>query len=170
MPETFSSHSHVVLNCLRRLVSALHVSSRQTEKQLGMSTAQLFALQKLQDGKKRSLNELALLTYTHQSSVSVVVRKLAEKGLIQSSPAPDDSRRLMLGVTAKGKRVLEKASVSVSDRLLTALAEMEPQDQIRLGALLNQLLDRAAMSDAKAELFFEYDDVKSKEEIHEHRS
>lgn len=170
MPEALSSHSHIILNALRRLVSSLHVASRQTEKQLGVSTAQLFALQKLQDGQKRSLNELALLTHTHQSSLSVVVRKLVDKGLIQSSTAPSDSRRLMLSLSAKGRRMLDKAAASAPDRLLQAMAEMDPKDQIQLGKLLNELLDRAAMSDAKADLFFEYDDPKNIEESHEYRS
>lgn len=169
MSDAISSYSHIILNALRRLVSTLHVASRQTEKQLGMSTAQLFALQKLQDGQKRSLNELALLTYTHQSSLSVVVRKLVDKGLVQSSPSPADSRRLMLGLTAKGRRLLDKAAASVPDLLLKALAEMDPKDQIQLGRLLNELLDRAALSDAKADLFFEYDDPKMEEDNHDNR-
>ncbi|HYX33552.1 MAG TPA: MarR family winged helix-turn-helix transcriptional regulator [Oligoflexus sp.] len=167
MTECHSSYSPIVLNCLRRLVSALHVASRQTEKQLGMSTAQLFALQKLEDGQKRSLNDLASLTYTHQSSLSVVVRKLVAKGLIESSAAPEDSRRLMLGLTDQGRNVLSKASASVPDRLLTALAGMEPQDQRQLGDLLTRLLDRAAMSETRAELFFEYDELKTQEESHD---
>jgi DNA-binding MarR family transcriptional regulator len=170
MIDAISPYSHIILNALRRLVSTLHVASRQAEKQLGVSTAQLFALQKLQDGQKRSLNELALLTYTHQSSLSVVVRKLVDKGLIQSSVAPSDSRRLMLGLTAKGRRMLDKAATSMPDRLLKALGEMDPKDQIQLGKLLNELLDRAALSDASADLFFEYDDPKTKEENHEYRS
>ncbi|WP_218109777.1 MarR family winged helix-turn-helix transcriptional regulator [Oligoflexus tunisiensis] len=169
MTEARSSHCHSILNSFRRLVSTLHVASRQAEKQLGMSTAQLFALQKLQDGRKRSLNELALLTHTHQSSLSVVVRKLVDKGMIQSSPAPEDSRRLLLHLTAKGRRVLEKASTSVPDRLLEALAAMKPRDQMELDRLLSELLERAAMGDMKVELFFEYDENKNKEERHEQR-
>ncbi len=168
MPEPISPHSHLILNALRRLVSSLYVASRQTEKQLGVSTAQLFALQKLQDGQKRSLNELALLTYTHQSSLSVVVRKLVDKGLIQSQTAPSDSRRLMLGLTAKGRRMLDKAAMSAPDRLLQAMAEMDLKDQMQLGRLLNELLERASMGDARADLFFEYDDTKNREDSHEY--
>jgi DNA-binding MarR family transcriptional regulator len=169
MMKPMSSHCHSILNSFRRLVSALHVASRQTEKQLGMSTAQLFALQKLQDGQGRSLNELAQLTYTHQSSLSVVIRKLVDKGMVQSSPAPEDSRRLLLQLTTKGRRTLDKASASVPDRLLEALAGMNPRDQMELDRLLSELLDRAAMSDMKPEFFFEYDNSRNKEERHEQR-
>ncbi|MDQ3233475.1 MAG: MarR family winged helix-turn-helix transcriptional regulator [Pseudobdellovibrionaceae bacterium] len=167
MTESHSSYSPIVLNSLRRLVSALHVASRQTEKQLGLSTAQLFALQKLEDGQKRSLNELASLTYTHQSSLSVVVRKLVTKGFMESCPAPEDSRRLMLGLTEQGRHVLAKASASAPDRLLAALADMKREDQQQLGDLLMQLLDRAAMSETRAELFFEYDESRNQEESHD---
>jgi DNA-binding MarR family transcriptional regulator len=89
--------------------------------------------------------------------------------MIQSSSAPEDSRRLLLQLTAKGRQALDKASASVPDRLLEALAAMSPRDQRELDRLLSELLDRAAMSDMKAELFFEYDNSRKKEERHEQR-
>lgn len=165
MPDPFSPHSHVVLNCLRRVVSGLHVASRQTEKQLGMSSAQLFALRRLGDGKKRSLNELARLTYTHQSSLSVVVRKLVAKGLVLSQPAPEDSRRLTLCISAKGRRYLAKASQSIQDQLLEAVSSMKLEDQSQLGMLLQEFLKRAGMQEIAAPMFFEYDEPKEEDNL-----
>jgi DNA-binding MarR family transcriptional regulator len=60
-----------VLDAVRRIVQALRESSRQAERQVGLSGAQLFVLQKLAESPASSVNELAARTHTHQSSVSL---------------------------------------------------------------------------------------------------
>ena len=76
-----SPHAREVLDAIRRIVQALRESSRAAEKGVGLSSAQLFVLQTLQETPGLSLNELAERTRTHQSSVSVVVTKLARQRL-----------------------------------------------------------------------------------------
>ena len=60
-----------ILDSIRRIVHGLRVSSKIAEKELGISGAQLFILQKLSQSNRLSINELAERTLTHQSSVSV---------------------------------------------------------------------------------------------------
>jgi DNA-binding MarR family transcriptional regulator len=69
-----------VLDSLRRIVQVLRESSRRAERQLGISGAQLFVLEKLAEAPSQSLNELAERTHTHQSSVSTVVARLVKRG------------------------------------------------------------------------------------------
>lgn len=143
------------MDSIRRLVSLLHVASRATEKKLGLSAAQLFVLQKLADGQAYSLNELAKLTHTHQSSVSVVVRRLVEKKMITSRAADDDARRYELRISSLGCRVLEQSPEAVQDRLLNAFESISPKDKDELIRLLHLLLDRAHVGDGPAPFFFE---------------
>src|SRR4051794_22052590 len=90
-----------VLDSIRRIVRELRLSSRAAEKHVGLSGAQLFVLQKLAEGGcALSLNELADRTLTHQSSVSVVVQKLAERRLIKTFRSSQDGRRVELSLTA----------------------------------------------------------------------
>ena len=70
------------MNAIRSIVRALRVSSRMIESKMGMSGAQLFVLQQLAEKPAHSLNELAERTATHQSSVSVVVRRLVDHGYV----------------------------------------------------------------------------------------
>ncbi|HWB54702.1 MAG TPA: helix-turn-helix domain-containing protein, partial [Tepidisphaeraceae bacterium] len=73
-----------ILDEIRRLVRFLRVSARAAEKYLGISGAQLFILQTLdQSDGPLSVNELAERTRTHQSSVSVVVQKLVNQKLVR---------------------------------------------------------------------------------------
>jgi DNA-binding MarR family transcriptional regulator len=81
------------LDAIRRIISVLRRSSRLAESEVGIGGAQLFVLQQLATAPARSINELAERTYTHQSSVSVVVRRLVKQRLVERRPGPDDRRR-----------------------------------------------------------------------------
>src|SRR5436190_20552831 len=70
------------MNAVRSIVRALRINTRAIESQMGISLAQLFVLQQLADRPANSLNELAERTATHQSSVSVVVRRLVDSGYV----------------------------------------------------------------------------------------
>src|SRR5438094_8157353 len=87
-----SGEVRAVLDAIRRIVRTLHQSSRAAEKSFGLSGAQLFVLQTLAESPGLSLNGLAAETHTHQSSVSTVVSRLVERGLVLRTPAADDAR------------------------------------------------------------------------------
>lgn len=144
-----------IMDSFRRLVSLLHLSSRATEKELGLSAAQLFVLKKLSDGKSRSLGEIAKLTHTHQSSVSVVVRKLVEKRLVLSRSAKDDARRYELRISGLGCRVLERSPEAVQDRLVDAFNRMSVDERKELNRLLLSVVEKANVADKPATFFFE---------------
>jgi DNA-binding transcriptional ArsR family regulator len=93
-----------VLDGVRRIVQALRASSRWAERHVGLSGAQLFVLQKLAETPAISVNELAERTHTHQSSVSAVISRLAELGLVtrKRSAADGPPRRAVAGRPAPG--------------------------------------------------------------------
>src|SRR5437763_15520097 len=87
-----ATDAHDVLDAIRRIVQALRESSRLAESRVGLSGAQLFVLRTLAESPGLSLNEVAALTRTHQSSVSVVVTRLARDGLVRKRTAGRDAR------------------------------------------------------------------------------
>ena len=116
------------LDAVRRIVRVLRESSARTERQLGIGGAQLFVLHQLASAPAGSINELAERTYTHQSSVSVVVRRLVEQGLVARRPAADDARRRELRLTAAGRRRVERAPLPAQVRLIQGLDGVEPDE------------------------------------------
>src|SRR5436309_16115929 len=108
------------LNAVRGIVHALNVNSRAIEVEMGISLAQLFVLQQLSDRPANSLNELAERTATHQSSVSVVVRRLVENGFVSRTTSALDRRRLEIEVTPKGRQLLADAPTTVQTQLVDA--------------------------------------------------
>jgi DNA-binding MarR family transcriptional regulator len=141
------------LDSLRRVVRGLRVSAGEVEKRSGISLAQLFVLGMLADGRPRSIIELAAETLTDPSSVSVVVRRLVDAGLVSRSPARDDARRAQLRLTAAGKRLLARAPETPQARLLHALGELPARQLHHMTTALGHLARALGTDDAA--LFFE---------------
>src|SRR5436309_14700410 len=91
------------MNAVRSIVRALRINTRAIELKMGISLAQLFVLQQLAERPASSLNELAERTATHQSSVSVVVRRLVERGYVSRTSSSSDKPRIENDVTATGR-------------------------------------------------------------------
>jgi MarR family transcriptional regulator, lower aerobic nicotinate degradation pathway regulator len=134
------------MNAVRSIVRALRVNTRAIELKMGISLAQLFVLQQLAERPADSLNELADRTATHQSSVSVVVRRLVERGLVSRTTSAVDKRRIEIAVTAAGRALLADAPTTVSTQLVGALQVLGPADRDMLGHLLERWI-RAAHID-----------------------
>src|SRR6185369_6143791 len=116
-----------VLESIQKIVRSQRIASRASEKDFGLSAAQLLILHHLIDGNPASLNELAQRTHTHQSSTSVVVTKLVERGLIVRARAKQDARRLELSMTALARKLLHKAPNAGRDTLVEGLSKMSRQ-------------------------------------------
>ena len=129
-----------VLDALRRVVQALRVAAPRA----GLSSAQLFALQQIAEHPASSINDLAALTYTHQSSVSVVVRRLVDRGLVAKVVAPSDRRRQCLALTAKGNRALSRAPAPVQRRLIAAIARLSRAERRQLASALDAVASAVA--------------------------
>jgi DNA-binding MarR family transcriptional regulator len=142
------------LDAIRRIVRVLRLSSRLAERELGIGSAQLFVLQQLAAAPARSINELAERTYTHQSSVSVVVRRLVEQGLVTRRHAPGDRRRRELRLTEAGRRLASRAPVPGQVRLIAGLRAL-PLAQLRtLGRLLDRVVEEMGAAGEPAAMLF----------------
>jgi DNA-binding MarR family transcriptional regulator len=131
------------MNAVRSIVRAFRVNTRAIELKMGISLAQLFVLQQLTERPAESLNELAERTATHQSSVSVVVRRLVERGLVSRTSSSTDRRRIEIAVTPAGSALLEDAPTTIQTQLMTALRRLSRDEQNTLAALLERWLREA---------------------------
>lgn len=129
-----------ILQTLRAIVRDLRLASTSCERQFGLSAAQLFVLQVLQDRPGMSLGEVAERTATDQSSVSVVVRKLQEKGLVEKRASREDGRRLELDLTPTGRRLAGETPPAVQDLLIQRIAELPAGERTQLADLLERLV------------------------------
>jgi DNA-binding MarR family transcriptional regulator len=147
--------TRTILDAIRRLVRFLRLASREAEREQGVSAAQLFVLQTLKEHPKSCINELAARTLTDQSSVSVVISKLVERGLVSRTPSAQDGRRVELTLTPAGLTRGRQVKDTVQRRLIAALEDMREGDRRQLAHLLTDLLEKAGLADSPAPLLFE---------------
>lgn len=144
-----------VMDSLRAVVRALRISTRAVEKEIGISGAQLFVLQQLEDAPARSVNDLADRTSTHQSSVSTVVSRLVERGLARREASPVDGRRMEISITERGRRLLENAPRTAQLRMQDAMRRLGPERVNALAENLEALVREAGFSSDPVSMFFE---------------
>lgn len=144
-----------VFNSLRRLVHALHNASRDTERRLGVTGAQLFVLTQLRATPSISINALAERTMTHQSTVSVVVRRLVRRKLVKKVRSADDARRVELTLTPAGTALLRRAPESVQGRLARGIESIEPSERQILARGLQHLVRTIGVDTGVTPMFFE---------------
>jgi MarR family transcriptional regulator, lower aerobic nicotinate degradation pathway regulator len=143
------------MNAVRSIVRALRVSSRMIEGRMGISGAQLFVLQQLAERPAHSLNDLAERTATHQSSVSVVVRRLVDHGYVSRTTSDVDRRRVELALTDKGRQVLAGAPTTVQVKLLRGARALTADQRKALAELLQSWVQAAGIEDAAPPLLGE---------------
>jgi DNA-binding MarR family transcriptional regulator len=153
--STRAGETRAVLDAVRRVVRALHESSRAAEKAVGVTGAQLFVLQKLAETPGLSLNDLAARTHTHQSSVSTVVSRLVDRGLVLRSPSPGDARRLELRLSADGRRLIGRAPDVAQNRLIQTVEQLPAVQRRALARALLNLTNAMDLAGGEPVMFFD---------------
>lgn len=149
--------SRVILDSIRRIVQLLRRTANASEKQCGLSAAQVFVLHKLTDAASLSVGELAARTLTSQSSVSEVVQKLVGAGYVARERSTRDGRSVQLSLTDAGRSIVAKAPIAPQDYLLAALKRMPPRDRRQLARLLSRLVKETGVVNLPATMIFEDD-------------
>ena len=144
-----------VLDGVRRIVQSLRESSRWAEKYVGMTGAQLFVLQQLDEAPAQSLNDLAARTHTHQSSVSTIVARLVDRGLVTRTRSPRDGRTIELQLSSRGRKLAARAPNAAQQRLIQGIRELPPARRRGLATALATVARAMDSADGEPVMFFE---------------
>jgi DNA-binding MarR family transcriptional regulator len=147
--------SQRILDALRRMVRLLRLSDRAAQNQLGLSSAQLFVLHEVSRTPEISLKELAERTRTDQSSVSVVVARLCDAGLLARERASDDARRLVITPTRAGRAAMKKAPRVAQQELIEILDAMPAKERQRFADTFAAIVERLDAGQEPAPMLFE---------------
>jgi DNA-binding MarR family transcriptional regulator len=150
-----AADTQAALDAIRRIVQALRESSRWSERHVGLSGAQLFVLRTLADAPGISINDLATRTHTHQSSVSTVVTRLVEGGLVRRLRSGEDARSVTLSLSARGRRAATRASDVPQHRLIRAIEGLTVTRRRQLATALVEVATRMQATSHPPAMFFE---------------
>jgi DNA-binding MarR family transcriptional regulator len=143
------------VDSIRRVLRALRIAARDTLATAGVSAAQLFVLRSLVDGEAASLSDLADRTMTDRTSVTAVVDRLVQGGLVTKGTSDEDRRRASIRITPKGRTVLRGAPRPPTALLVDALERVDPAELKRLERGLRALTQAMGIEGEPAEMLFE---------------
>lgn len=127
----------------------------RTHSKSGISGAQLFALRQISETPGLSLGELAARTLARQSSVSELVARLTERGLIHRATGESDARQVHLTLTAKGRRAIAESTATAQERLIAGLQMLPKAKRLQLAENLEAWLAASGFADIPPTMFFE---------------
>ena len=141
------AEAHSVLNSFRSLVKSLRLADRAGLKEHGLGASQLYVLHELKRESPLSVNELARRTATDQSTVSVVVAKLIEKGFVTRERSEEDARRLDLTLTARGHLLLKRLPAPIQWSILEGVLRLPRARARALAESLREICDVLGVSE-----------------------
>ncbi len=114
--------------------AAIHLlrRARTADQATGLSPERLSLLSVLCFAGARTVGELATAEMVSAPAISRILNPLAEAGLVRRERATSDRRRVIVHVTAKGRRLMDAAR---RRRLERIAAELERLDERELGVL-----------------------------------
>jgi len=132
----------------RRASRLLSMTSAQADRLVNEGLAQVDArkwhyavLASLREFGPGSQATLSRRTGIYRSDMVGVLNELAERGLVERAPDPDDRRRNVITITTQGRRHLSRLDKVMDDLHDELLAPLTPTERDQFVQLLTRLLD-----------------------------
>ena len=132
------------MQVLWRLVHGLEQSSKRMATTLGITGPQRLVLRIVGLQPGISAGQLAAILHVHPSTVTGVLRRLQAQGLLAREAHPDDRRRAVLRLTARGRRINDVRRGTIEFDVREALRRVSRRDQACARRALATIADRFA--------------------------
>ena len=96
---------------------------------INLTSAQWAALSKLLETGPCSQNHLGRLTAMDVATIKGVIDRLTARGLTETSPDPEDGRRILVSLTRAGQQAAEKAAPNALAITRETLAPLDAREQ-----------------------------------------
>ena len=143
MPAAPAPASHeTVLQQFRVVFNAVKTHLQQMERQTGVSGAQRWALSVVRGHPGIGVSGLAAALHVRQPTASILVRNLAQQGLVEVGRNGPDRRSVQLAITEQGRTLLGQTPQPGAGVLPAALQQLDPAALDLLSGGLSQLIQQ----------------------------
>jgi DNA-binding MarR family transcriptional regulator len=134
-----------VLIALRRVIRAVDLHSRDLVESHGLTGPQALILKALHQGPI-TVSDLAARISLSLGTVTDILNRLEQRGLIKRVRDKEDRRRVRVGATKAGLAVLKSSPPLLQERFVRRFAKLQDWEQTMLLAALQRV---ATMMDAE---------------------
>lgn len=141
-----TERSNTALVALRRILRVTELNSRKLAHESELTTSQLLVLQHVSQQGSALPSEVAKAVALKQATVTVVVNKLEEAGLVTRRRDTDDRRRVWIELTDAGRAALDNSPDLLQHRFVQGFDDLEDWEQSMIIAALERV---SALLDAE---------------------
>jgi DNA-binding MarR family transcriptional regulator len=143
---SMTDRSNTALVALRRILRVTELNSRKLAHESELTTSQLLVLQHVSQQGSALPSEVAKAVALKQATVTVVVHKLEDNGLVTRRRDTDDRRRVWIELTDAGRAALDNSPDLLQHRFVQGFEELDDWEQSMIIAALERV---SALLDAE---------------------
>ena len=128
-----------MIGALRQIIHSVDLHSRYLAKYMGLTGPQLLLMRYIESTPGVMQSELATLSSLSRATVSGILERLEEKGLVVRARSRHDKRRLETTISAKGLKLLEKKPLLLQSEFLKEFTRLEEYEQHQLLSSLQRV-------------------------------
>lgn len=140
------SQIEAVLTSLRRVIRAIDLHSKQLVKTASVTGPQLRLLQLIRSKGDATASELSDAMSLSQATVTSILDRLEDRGLIERIRSQTDKRKVHPRLTEPGEALLNRAPAALQDSFVRKFDQLQSWEQHMIIASLQRV---AEMMDAE---------------------
>jgi len=129
-----------ILLSLRRIIRSIDQHNKQLGSKYELTVPQLVCLRQLLLEEEMTLGALARAVYLSQATVTGIIDRLFDKGLISRERSTEDRRKMKVRLTEKGARMANDMPWPLQERFSTSLAALDEAEQEQIDTILKSLV------------------------------
>ncbi|MGG6298186.1 MarR family winged helix-turn-helix transcriptional regulator [Leptolyngbya sp. AN02str] len=130
------------METMRELVRAYQAYATYSERhvrQLGLTSAQFDVIATLGNTRGMTMKEVARKTLVTKGTLTGIIDRLEEKGLVRREVPPENRRSFIVALTPQGESVFEQVFPTHVYHLKERFDQIPQRDQVQLRTLLQHL-------------------------------
>lgn len=134
-----TERSASALIAIRRILRAAELASRAVAEKTGMTPSQIVVLQIVAQAGQPNAGAVAETARLSQATVTAILDRLEERGLVTRERDPGDRRRVAVELTEKGRTALAEAPDVLQNRFVARFDRLPDWEQAGLIAALERV-------------------------------
>ena len=145
-----SPYAENILRSLRRITRAIDQHSRELSLRFNLTVPQLVCLRQLFLNGPTTSGNLSELVFLSQATVTGILDRLEQRGLIERKRGRPDRRRVTVSLTEEGTRLAEGMPWPLQEIFADRLSALSDEEQARIDQTLDQIVRMMSAQDIEA--------------------
>ena len=148
--ESLPNTAEQALIALRRILKVVEAQARTLARDTSLTPSQVIVLKELSARESAQPGELARSAGLKQATMSILLDRLQERGLVQRTRGDEDRRTIRVQITQDGRRVLAEAPDLLQIEFGSRFTQLPTWEQAYINAALTRLVALLGAGDIDA--------------------